>query len=384
MKKLQFIIFVSIILMVYSSVNFYIFIRGHQAISEFVPDSIYYSLFAFVSASYILSRCFVKRSLFFLRKIFAWIGSYWLGFMACFFFILLFIDLLRLINVVFPFYPAFMIEHYQQAKLYTLISVLGFSFLIIVTGTINAFVIRVEKIKIRLPKKSAKLDHINIVALSDLHLGIIMNRKQFGRIIKKINALRPDIVLIAGDIIDESLAPVIWKDLGKMFLEINSKYGVYAVTGNHEFIGGAERAVDYISKYGVKFLRDEIVLIDNSFYILGREDRDVSRFTKIRRKQIPELMVSADSAFPTILLDHQPFNLSETSKNKIDLQISGHTHHGQMFPFNLITKKTFEVSKGYKKIDDTQFYVSSGVGTWGPPVRIGSRAEILQIQISLN
>jgi predicted MPP superfamily phosphohydrolase len=201
---------------------------------------------------------------------------------------------------------------------------------------------------------------------------------------KKINALQPDVVLIAGDIIDESLAPVIWKDLGKMFLEINSKYGVYAVTGNHEFIGGAERAINYISKYGVKFLRDETVLIDNSFYIFGREDRDVSRFTKTHRKQISELMISADSSFPTILLDHQPFDLSETAKNKIDLQISGHTHHGQMFPFNLITKKIFEVSRGYKKISDTHFYVSSGVGTWGPPVRIGSRAEILNIQISLE
>ena len=384
MKKLQFIIFVSIILIVYSLVNFYIFIRGHQAISEFVPDSIYCSFFAFLSVSYILSRCFPGRSLFFFRKIFAWIGSYWLGFMSCFFFILLFIDLLRLINVVFPFYPAFMIEHYQQAKLYTLISVLGFSFLIIIAGTINAFVIRIKKIQIQIPKKSAKLDHINIVALSDLHLGIIMNRIQLKRVIKKINALQPDIVLIAGDIIDESLAPVIWKDLGKMFLEIKSRYGVYAVTGNHEFIGGAESAVEYISRYGVKFLRDEVVLIDNSLYIIGREDRDVNRFTKIRRKQISELMISADSSFPTILLDHQPFDLNETVKNRIDLQISGHTHHGQMFPFNLITKKIFEVSKGYKKIGDTQFYVSSGVGTWGPPVRIGSKAEILHFQVSLK
>jgi len=277
-----------------------------------------------------------------------------------------------------------MIEHYQQAKLYTLISVLGFSFLIIIAGTINAFVIRIKKIQIQIPKKSAKLDHINIVALSDLHLGIIMNRIQLKRVIKKINALQPDIVLIAGDIIDESLAPVIWKDLGKMFLEIKSRYGVYAVTGNHEFIGGAESAVEYISRYGVKFLRDEVVLIDNSLYIIGREDRDVNRFTKIRRKQISELMISADSSFPTILLDHQPFDLNETVKNRIDLQISGHTHHGQMFPFNLITKKIFEVSKGYKKIGDTQFYVSSGVGTWGPPVRIGSKAEILHFQVSLK
>jgi len=124
-------------------------------------------------------------------------------------------------------------------------------------------------------------------------------------------------------------------------------------------------------------LRDSATLINNSFYLIGREDR-----TNNRRKNILSLLDSVDKSKPIILLDHQPFNLSESADNDIDLQISGHTHHGQLWPFNFITKAIYEVSSGYKKIKNTHVIVSNGYGTWGPPMRLGNRPEILIIDLN--
>jgi predicted MPP superfamily phosphohydrolase len=129
-------------------------------------------------------------------------------------------------------------------------------------------------------------------------------------------------------------------------------------------------------------LRDSSIFIDDSFYILGREDRSVAQFTGKSRAPLKDLTKNLDNNFPIIMMDHTPFGLEEAQKNNIALQLSGHTHHGQMFPANLITKMVYEVSWGYLEKDKTQYYVSCGVGTWGPRVRIGSNSEIINLKIN--
>ena len=126
-------------------------------------------------------------------------------------------------------------------------------------------------------------------------------------------------------------------------------------------------------------LRDTSVLVDGRFWIVGREDRDKSRFTGNKRKELAAVMMPVDRHAPVILLDHQPFNLEKSEEQGVDLQLSGHTHHGQLWPFNYITNAMYEVSSGYKKKGATHYYVSNGYGTWGPPVRLGNRPEIVQI-----
>jgi hypothetical protein len=185
--------------------------------------------------------------------------------------------------------------------------------------------------------------------------------------------------LFAGDVFDEDIAPVVNNGLGRYFGKIESRLGVFAIPGNHEYFGGIEPKLAYLRKHGVIVLRDSTVLIDNSFYVVGRDDRQSNYTTGKQRKSISELIENVDKSKPIILLDHQPFKLNESAENGIDLQISGHTHHGQLWPFNYITDAIYELSSGYKKIGNTHFIVSNGYGTWGPPLRLGNRPEILVI-----
>jgi predicted MPP superfamily phosphohydrolase len=235
-----------------------------------------------------------------------------------------------------------------------------------------------------MPKKASSLDSLTIVAASDIHLGTIIGRWRFDRIVEKINSLNPDVVLLPGDIFDEDLHPVIRHNQGEAFRNIKSRFGIFAVNGNHEYIGGVEEADAYMVEHGIKLLRDEIVKVDESFFIVGRDDRSAGRYAGRQRKQLAELMQRVDRNYPVILMDHQPFELNEAVSAGVDLQLSGHTHYGQLWPLNYIIKRIYELPWGYKKVKGTHFYVSDGVGTWGPPIRIGNRPEIVNIHIKLN
>ena len=190
--------------------------------------------------------------------------------------------------------------------------------------------------------------------------------------------------MLPGDVVDEDIGPVIRNNLGETLRKIRSKYGVFAITGNHEYIGGVEPACKYLAEHGITMLRDTWVKIGDSLYVVGREDISIRGFTGKTRKPLSELMAEVDKSYPVILMDHQPFRLAEAEANGVDLQLSGHTHHGQLWPFNLITKKVYELSWGYKKKGSTHYYVSCGVGTWGPPIRTGNRPEIINIKLQFE
>lgn len=227
------------------------------------------------------------------------------------------------------------------------------------------------------------MDTLNIVVASDIHLGALVGQKRFDKIVDRINSLNPDMILLPGDIVDEDLGPVIKQTLGESLRSLKARFGVFAITGNHEYIWGVEEASRYLVDHGVTVLRDRVVPINETVYLVGREDRSMDRFTEKTRKPLKDLMAEVDSCFPVILMDHQPFHLEEGENNGVDLQISGHTHHGQLFPLNFITGRVYEISQGYKKKGKTHVYVSTGVGTWGPPVRLGNRPEIVNIKVRL-
>ncbi|MCX6165048.1 MAG: metallophosphoesterase [Ignavibacteriae bacterium] len=220
--------------------------------------------------------------------------------------------------------------------------------------------------------------------ISDLHLGTIISNSRLEDIVNKTNSLNPDIILLAGDIVDEDLGPVIRNNLGEMLKNFKSKYGTYGITGNHEYIGGVEEACTYLNAHNITMLRDTVVKIDNAFYLIGREDKEISTFAGKKRKSLNELVKEIDKSCPMILMNHQPFDLEETVKNEIDIQFSGHTHNGQLFPLNFITNLIFELSSGYLRKGQTHFYVSTGAGTWGPPLRIGNSPEIVDIKLTFR
>ncbi|MFC2131265.1 metallophosphoesterase [Bacteroidota bacterium] len=385
MKTTDFLIFISIVLIVYTSVNYYIFARGSQSLPQ-IPwlKNTYNIVFVFLFFAYIIHVFLVRSYPSSLCSIFTWTGSFWMGAMLYLFLAIVFIDLLRLVNHFIPFFPAFITQNYEKTKLIAAGSTVFIVAVVILAGFFNAAYPKLKELKIEINKKVPGLERLTIVAASDIHIGNILKNSHVEKLVKRINLLNPDIVLFPGDILDEAIEPVLKYKSGEPLKNIKSKYGVYAITGNHEYIGGINESAPYLKSLGIKLLRDSVALIDYSFYLIGREDRDSRRFQGILRKPLELLMQNIDKSKPVILLDHQPFNLNEAEMNGIDFQLSGHTHHGQLWPINFVTKKIYELSWGYKRKGNTHCYVSSGYGTWGPPVRTGNTPELLVVNVKFN
>ena len=278
-------------------------------------------------------------------------------------------------------YAVFITADFKITKL--IIGIISFSIIsvVIVTGYINTRNPKIKKLDISLNKKKNGFESLNVVAVSDIHLGTMVNESKTKRLIKNINKLKPDLVLIGGDIIDDNLKVVKHYDLLKHFKDLNPKYGIFSCLGNHEYISRAYKELEYFERYGIHMLKDTVIKVDDKFYIIGRDDIEGKNVSGKRRKSFDELTKDVDFNLPVILLDHQPFNLEKTAEYAIDLQFSGHTHNGQLWPLNYITGLIFEEDWGYLKKKNTHFYISSGYGTSVVPIKVGSKSEIVNIKI---
>lgn len=376
------ILFFAVFFSVYGLVNFYIFIRGWEAIPPDSPLRMWYlGLFLAGALAFIAGRFLERLWYSFVSEALVWVGSYWLAAMLYFFLAVCALDLLRMANHFFPFLASLFTADYAALKLRAAWTVTGLVALILVAGHINARIPRIRTLELSIPKKMLGQEGIRIVSASDIHLGTIIGRGRLRAIVEEINALKPDLVLLPGDIVDEDLGPVIRENLGETLRSIHSPNGVYAVTGNHEYIGGAEAACTYLREHGITVLRDSVARLSNGLWIVGREDRSSAQFGGKKRKRLDELMSDVDRSYPVVLMDHQPFHLEEGASQGADVQLSGHTHHGQLWPLNFITEAVYELSWGYTRKGNTHVIVSTGVGTWGPPVRTGNRPEIILLTL---
>ena len=380
MKSTQAIIFFGIVLTVYGLINYYIIRR----VVSVVPDNyktLSVIILVFVVVSYIAGRVLENYWISYLSDFLVWVGSFWIAIMFYTFFCLVIIDFFRLINFIVPFFPSVVTQNPEKTKRIIALIVSVFVIISVGGGFINSKIINIRYYNLHVNKKAGNLKSLNIVMASDLHLGTV-NGKMFAyKVVDKINKLKPDIILFPGDIIDEDIKPVLRDNVGDALYELKAKYGVYGITGNHEYIGGVKDAVEYLTQHNIKMLRDDYVEIDNSFYLVGREDRDSKRFTDYVRKDLKSITERIDKSLPVVMMDHQPFHLEDAQQNRIDLQLSGHTHNGQLWPLNYLVDKIYELAWGYKLIGNTHYYVSCGVGGWGPPVRTGSRPEIIRIRL---
>jgi uncharacterized protein len=383
MKLSQQLIFFGVVFSVYGLINFYILRRGLSVI----PES-YKTLFLvvgiFVIVSFIAGRFLERVWISFFSDVLIWVGSFWIAFMFYFFLSLVIIDLFRFINFIIPFFPFFITTNIEKTKRMTALVVLIFVIITVAGGYINTRTINTRTYKFNIGKHAGELSSLNIVMASDLHLGTILGKSFLNNLVDKINALKPDIILFAGDIIDEDINSVINNNVGEELMRLRSKYGVFAITGNHEYIGGVEAAVQYLASHGITELRDRYEKVAGSFYVVGREDRSIRQFAGKQRKNLNELLSGIDKSLPIIMMDHQPFGLNEAFENGIDFQLSGHTHNGQLWPINYIIEKIYDLAWGYEIRGDTHYYVSCGVGGWGPPIRTGSRPEIINFKITFE
>ena len=262
---------------------------------------------------------------------------------------------------------------------------------------INAGNIQTTKYDISIDKKAGNLDSLNVVLIADLHLGYNIGCRHMEKMVEKINAQNPDLVVVAGDIFDNEHEALENPDrLAAILRGIQSKYGVYACYGNHDIqekilagftFGGKEKKESsvkmdkFLEKAGITLLRDEYTLIDNSFYLYGRPDYERPGRGIDERKSPQEITADMDLSLPVLVIDHEPRELQELADAGVDADLCGHTHDGQLFPGNLTIKLMWENACGYLKKDNMHSIVTSGVGLFGPNMRVGTKSEICDIMI---
>ncbi len=248
-------------------------------------------------------------------------------------------------------------------------------------------------------KKAGNRKELNLVLVADFHLGYSIG-SHMQRMVEKINASKPDLVVIAGDIFDNEYEALDNPErLEKILRSIKSRYGVYACYGNHDiqekilagftFPRKGKKMSDprmdtFLEKSNIHLLRDEAVEIDNAFYLFGRADYERPG-RGIRKRKLPkELVKEMDQKKPILVVDHEPRELKELADAGVDLDLCGHTHDGQMFPGNLVTDMMWENSYGYLKKGKMHNIVTSGLGVFGPDMRVGTKSEICRIKIKFN
>ena len=220
---------------------------------------------------------------------------------------------------------------------------------------------------------------MKIALVSDMHIGEIITARQVEKMVDSINAVGADYIFIAGDLLDAGPDTVRDKEaVGHAMSRLSAPGGVYACLGNHDggFRGLESEAEELLESWGINVLRDEAVIKDD-IAIVGRNDKDYPG-----RKSAEEVLADIPDELFTVVLDHQPTDFDAEKAAGADLILCGHTHRGQVFPCNLITRAVFKLDYGMMTEDGCTMIVSSGIGTWGPRVRIGSQSEVVDISIT--
>jgi uncharacterized protein len=368
---LKIAIYVRIVLTIifYTGFTFFIGWNVHLWLqSAFSLDiwSIVICITLLLSYSYVLARFFKKIPLLKL------IGSYWFGIIQYALMLLPISDFVGWLFIFTGFSSSTVI-------FWTGTVVLSLMVLIFAIGTYNAYspIIREHQIEIN---KVAPFSNLRVVMASDMHFGHLSGKTHAKRLVKEVNALKPDLILLPGDIIDDDPEPFIRKDFGSIMEKLSATYGVYGVLGNHEYYGGGIPVyIEEMKRIGIPILMDETIVLEGGIQLVGRKDK-----TDRNRKSIEVLLEEIDETKPIIIMDHQPLELVQAEEHGADVILSGHTHRGQMAPNHLITKRIFELDWGYLKKNQLHAFVSSGFGFWGPPLRLGSRSEILLIDITFT
>lgn len=373
-------IFFIIVFTVYSLTNFYLWFKGRRALSGAGFSTTWYTVvFLILASTFIAGKVLEYSHTSLLSDILNVIGGFWMGFMLYGFLLWLTADILFLIQKPFHLIPEAAIP---KMRLWLFGGITVATVLLIVTGFINAVSPVTKRYSLDVDKKFANgHDSMHFVAVSDIHLGSIIRKRSMKHLSEMISREKPEMVLFLGDLIDGSIGPVLRDDLLSHLTLPALTYGKYAITGNHEFMSDLKKSIPYIESKGIRVLSDEVISLGNGVQIAGRTDRTVMQGTGKGRASLDSLLAQTDTAAPVILLDHQPYELAALAGTPVDLQLSGHTHNGQMWPLTLITNKMFELSHGYKMFGNTHVIVSSGFGIWGPRMRIGTRPEILSITL---
>jgi len=304
------------------------------------------------------------------------VSTYLLPFYLYLFLFTLAFDIFLLCNLFLKILPKDRMKSPQFRK-YALLSLIFASVTVVAGGVINFNTIRVSEYTIETPARSSKAESLKIAFVADFHIDTDTPESFIKRFVTKTNSLAPDIVLFGGDIVEGRNTRDLQSRTDILKL-ISAKYGAFGVLGNHERYRGQEKG-DFFDNAGITLLRDTVVVMEDEFCLAGRLDGGSDG-----RKTVDELLSTAVDTLPLIMLDHRPTEFVEVSASKTDIRLSGHTHHGQMFPINLILNKMYVLSYGYRKIENTHFFVTSGIRLWRYPVRTVGKSEIMLVNVNFT
>ncbi|MFZ5648287.1 MAG: metallophosphoesterase [Bacillota bacterium] len=381
---MNFIVFFILFFVIYILMNWWVGLRGWQSLIRHIPfveSYVYWPLFWLLALSFPAGRFgrdFLPSGV---GSAITLAGSFWFGAVLYFVMALLAVDTIRFLGRVTGLISRDFSIGILAAAITGLVVVILVSG-VFVYGWWNARNTRISNYQIHISKQAGELEKMRVVVVSDLHLGTIVNRNRLDRLVEMVNRLEPDLVLLPGDIIEETPGPFVDQDMAASLRRLNTRFGVYAVPGNHEYIGRKfDEIVKSLQEAGIEVLVDRHIKVADSFYIVGRDDRSGERFTGKKRRDMTDLMAGLNPSLPVILMEHQPSIKGQEPEKGVDLKVSGHTHRGQFFPFNLITSRMYEIDWGHLRTGGFNSVVTSGFGTFGPPIRVGSRPEVVKLDI---
>ncbi|MGW8325021.1 MAG: metallophosphoesterase [Desulfobacterales bacterium] len=374
-------LFLLIYFSIYGGAHLYAFLKLKRGFSLGLPAYIILAIFMILMvAAPIAVRIAERHGYEDLARGFAYIGFTWMGLIFVFISASFFFDIYRLLHLLARLLTRSTLETFTLSIRNFCILAILISFAVMIYGYFEALSIRTEHVTVKTPKIPETIGRLRVVQISDVHLGLIVGKSRLNRILEKVKDARPDILVSTGDLVDGQMDEL--DTLTDMIKNIPTTYGKFAVTGNHEFYAGLDRALAFTKKAGFTILRGEGLTVSNVLNIAGVDDPAGKRY-------VPNLAVSEKALLEkmpgdkfTLFLKHQPV-ISSESLGRFDLQLSGHTHKGQIFPFYLFTKLFYRMHSGLSKLTgNALLYVSRGSGTWGPPVRFLSPPEVTIIDIT--
>jgi predicted MPP superfamily phosphohydrolase len=385
-RVLSFALFFTIMLSLVGAVHYYLWARlvrdvALPAVWQRTLTTALILLFVLIPTSF-----FVRRSGAAWTLPVIWVSSVWIGLMFLFFAVLSVADLARgLVTLASRLGEAPATDPERRQLLSRAFGLL----VVLVAGGLSVAAVRsglakvaVREISVRLRRLPQKLDGLTIVQLTDVHVGPTIGRPFIEEIVARTNATNPDVIAITGDLVDGSVEDL--RDHVAPLAALRARYGVYFVTGNHEYYSGAPAWCDELTRLGIRVLRNERVSIGDdeaSFDLAGIDDAQSQQFGEGHGPDLARAVEGRDVTRELVLLAHQPRAVFEAVTHGVGLQLSGHTHGGQIWPWNYFVRLQQPVVAGLARFSETQVYVSSGTGYWGPPMRLAAPAEITRVTL---
>lgn len=373
-------LFLLIFFLLYGSMHLYAFLKAKAALAFNMQAGIGVAVFMLImiSAPFIV-RFSEKAGFELFARFMSYLGYTWLGVLFLFISLSLILDVYR-----FCIYSGEVIMKKDFSYLaipnsYAFFICFSLAALIAIYGYFEAKNIRTEKLTIRSLKIPSEIGRLRIVQISDVHLGLIVREERLKRILGEVKNADPDILVSTGDFVDGQIDNL--SSLTKLLKEINPRYGKFAVTGNHELYAGLDQSLSFTRDAGFTILRGEHFNIAGSITIAGVDDPQVKTNNPHKQTGEKELLTGLSREKFILFLKHRPI-IDKDTDGLFDLQLSGHVHKGQIFPFSIVTGLYYHTHAGYTKLSNgSQLYVSRGAGTWGPPIRFLSPPEVTVIEL---